>query len=224
MRLQGIAITDEQNKLNINKWANQLSEHYLKIADMVPQWNKKLDQALIKNLNQNISEQRYQEVLYSLDNLQKNCAACHQDYQAVTALIYRSADFSSIKTSAELSFGSQMKSLTKQLNQIKIASEDGMTSLALNSLARLSDNMSQLGESCVDCHKKDKRTYPNIQMNQTLASLEQSLKTGTLKQQGRDIGTLAVLACARCHGTHRIAFGAKKLLSAEPSLADLLKH
>jgi cytochrome c553 len=57
-----------------------------------------------------------------------------------------------------------------------------------------------------------------------LMSLEESLQTGTLKEQGRHLGTLAVLACARCHGTHRLTFGAKTLLSKEPNLAELMKH
>ena len=61
-------------------------------------------------------------------------------------------------------------------------------------------------------------------MNKTLLSLENSLKTGTLKEQGMDLGTLAVQACARCHGTHRLTFDTKDLLTKEPSMAELLKH
>ena len=61
-------------------------------------------------------------------------------------------------------------------------------------------------------------------MNSTLSSLQVSLELGTAKQQGRDLGTLAVLACARCHGTHRLAYGMKKKLINKQSLADLVKH
>ena len=61
-------------------------------------------------------------------------------------------------------------------------------------------------------------------MSNTLLSLENSLKTGTLRDQGMDLGALAVQACARCHGTHRLTSGAKDLLSKEQSLAELLKH
>ena len=117
-----------------------------------------------------------------------------------------------------------MKTLIKQVNQIKIASVDGMSELALSSLADLKRDMSKLGQVCTDCHKQDKKPYPNESMNKTLLSLEKSLKTGTLKEQGMDLGTLAVQACARCHGTHRLTFDTKDLLSKNPSLTELLKH
>jgi len=38
------------------------------------------------------------------------------------------------------------------------------------------------------------------------------LVTGTLKDQGRELGTLAVTACARCHGTHRLAYDSRNQL------------
>lgn len=117
-----------------------------------------------------------------------------------------------------------MQTLTKQVNQIKIASEDSMPSIALASLTNLKQDMNKLGQVCVDCHKKDKKSYPSPLMKKTLISLEDSLKIGTLKEQGRHLGTLAVLACVRCHGTHRLASGAKALLSKEPNLSELLEH
>ena len=84
--------------------------------------------------------------------------------------------------------------------------------------------MQKLGQVCGDCHTNDKKFYPSEQMNKTLLSLEKSLETGTMKEQGMALGSLAVQACARCHGTHRLAFGTKTLLSKKLSLTELLKH
>jgi hypothetical protein len=61
-------------------------------------------------------------------------------------------------------------------------------------------------------------------MTQTMVQLGQSLKTGTLKDQGRALGTLAVQACARCHGTHRISYDALKQLTEKMDWGQLIKH
>ena len=214
----------QQNSELLSKWSSGLKTHYLKISEMIPSWEKKLDKALISSLEQSVADKNYSAVIEKSQQLQQNCDSCHNDYQAITALTYRAPDFTKISMSESESFIDHMEKLSQQVNQIKIASEDGMPELALTSLAELTGSMDELGQVCTDCHKQDKKPYPSEQMKQTMVSLEQNLKTGTLKQQGRDLGTLAVLACARCHGSHRLVFGAKQLLSHEPTMAELMKH
>lgn len=213
-----------QNPELLNKWLAELNEHYLKIGDMVPSWQKKLSLTTMDELTIAGEQRDFSSVLDKHKALQKSCNACHEDYQAITALTYRTPDFSTIEISDQISFSGHMNNLTKQVNQIKISAQDGQTELALTSLDSLKLGMATLGQSCVDCHKKDRKAYPSESMKQTLTSLQSSLKTGTAKQQGRDLGTLAVLACARCHGTHRIAYGAKKQLTTEVSFRELLRH
>ena len=220
--VQFYAETKDQEHLS--KWALALNEHYLKIGEMIPKWNKKLDASTLSNLQTTVDNQDYTGVLAVVKTLQKNCDSCHSDYQAITALTYRTPDFSTIEIEPLVSFNSHMQALGKQVNQIKIASEDGMSELAISSLTDLKQGMQKLGQGCTDCHKKDQKPYPSEAMKKTLLSLENSLKTGTLKEQGMELGTLAVQACARCHGTHRLAFGTKVLLSKEPNLSELLKH
>ena len=209
---------------NLQKWTDKLNQHYTKIAEMVPAWQKKLAVSTMAELTNASENKQYVSVLVQHKILQKSCDSCHDDYQAVTALTYRTPDFSKIQISPELSFVGHMETLTRQVNQIKISAQDGNKSLALSSLAGLNDDMTILGETCVDCHKKDRKAYPTETMIKTLSSLKQSLESGTAKEQGRDLGTLAVLACARCHGTHRIAYGAKQKLVKEVAFSDLIKH
>jgi len=215
---------EKKDSKHLGEWALKLNEHYLKIGKMVPSWKKKLDVPTLLSMQDSVINEDYTGVLVGVDTLQKNCDSCHVDYQAITALTYRTPDFSTIEVEPLVPFNTHMQTLSKNVNQIKIASEDGMPELALSSLVDLKQGMNELGEVCTSCHKKDRKAYPSEQMKETMLSLEQNLKTGLLKDQGRDLGTLAVLACARCHGTHRLASGAKALLSKEPSLAELLKH
>ena len=191
---------------------------------MVPSWQKKLALQTMADMTLASEAKDFSSVLTQHKVLQKSCDSCHDDYQAVTALAYRAPDFSKISITDKVSYVDHMDALTTQVNQIKISAQDGNKTLALSSLADLTQGMDMLGETCVDCHKKDRKPYPSEAMKNTLYSLEKSLISGTAKQQGRDLGTLAVLACARCHGTHRLAFGAKQKLVKEVSLSELIKH
>ena len=215
---------DNNDAKQLEKWVARLSEHYLKIAEMVPEWQQKLDLEALADLQESAGSHRYQDVSRALDDLAEGCKACHEDYRAVTATMYRAPDFSLLEIGPSTSFHVYMEELAEQVNRIKIASEDGMQELALASLPALEEGINTLGESCSDCHEKDPRVYPDDTIRKTLASLEDSLKTGTLKDQGRELGTLAVLACARCHGTHRLAYDARRLFTDRQSWSELIRH
>jgi cytochrome c556 len=215
---------NQEDDSHLQKWAGQLSEHYLKIGEMVPEWKKKLDHELISELREYVKKSSYQNIGNVLDRLDKNCVSCHADYRAITATIYRAPDFSSIDMpGSSTSFAHHMKELTKQVNQIKIASDDGIQEAALSSLSDLRIGMNKLGETCSNCHK-DKKQYPGDTIDHTIARLEESLVTGTLKDQSRELGTLAVTACAQCHGTHRLAYDSRNLFVEKRSWRELIKH
>ena len=215
---------DQNDAQHLEKWVSRFREHYLKIGEMVPEWKKKLNLEAISSLQQSVREHRFKGVSSALDEINKSCKSCHADFRAVTANMYRAPDFSPIKINAETTLEAHMEKLTAQVNQIKIASEDGLKDVALSSLSDLTQGIQVLGKTCINCHKKDTRTHPNDSINKTISNLEQSLQTGTLKEQGRDLGTLAVLACARCHGTHRIAFDIRKTLIDQPNWLELIRH
>jgi len=215
---------ENKDAKHLDKWVALLSEHYLKIGDMVPEWKKNLDVDAIARLQESAVNNSYQDVSHALDKLNESCESCHKDYRAITAAMYRSPDFSLMEISPSTSLEMHMEALTRQVNQIKIASEDGMQDVALSSLSDLEAGINALGKTCSNCHKKDTRVYPDEAINTTINSLGESLRTGTLKDQGRELGTLAVLACARCHGTHRIAYDTRQLFVDRQSWVELIKH
>ena len=216
--------SERKDAKHLEKWVALLSEHYLETGEMVPEWKKKLDVDAIARLQESAGSNRYQDISQALDNLNESCESCHKDYRAITATIYRAPDFSLVEISPSTSLDMHMEELTQQVNRIKIASEDGMKDLALSTLSDLEKGINALGETCSTCHKKDTRIYPGETINKTIGSLGESLRTGTLKEQGRELGTLAVLACARCHGTHRIAYDTRQLFIDRQSWVELLKH
>ncbi|TNF92164.1 MAG: hypothetical protein EP297_13855 [Gammaproteobacteria bacterium] len=215
---------ENKNAKQLEKWVGELIKHYKKIGEMTPEWNKELDIEAITYLQESAKNHLFQDVSHALDDLNESCESCHTDYRAITATMYRAPDFSSLKISPSISYEAHMKELIKQVNQIKIASVDGMKDIALSSLSDLEKGINTQGKTCSNCHKKGTHVYPDDKINNTIARLRESLKTGTLKDQGRELGTLAVLACAQCHGTHRIAYDTRKIFADGPDWLQLLKH
>lgn len=209
---------------HLEKWLALLREHYLEIAEMVPEWEKKLDMGTVTRLQALIKSNHFQDIPNALDDLRESCDSCHTDYRAITAVTYRAGDFSTIEVNPSIAVTTHMEELSEQINQIKIASEDGMKHRALSSLAELRVGINALGETCSNCHEKDALVYPGDTINKTIVSLEKNLKTGTTKDQGKDLGTLAVLACAKCHGTHRLAYDMRKIHLGTPNWSELIKH
>ena len=216
--------SDNNDAKNMEKWATQLSEHYLKIGEMVPEWKSKLDTEAITHLQDSIRNKRNKDVSQALDNLNKSCDSCHSDYRIITATMYRAPDFTSMEINSATSYKKHMKQLIKHVNTIKIASKDKIKDVALSSLSDLKKGINELGKSCSTCHKKDTPVYPDSLIEKTITNLDKSLRTGTLKEQGKNLGSLAVLACARCHGTHRLAYDIRKTFTDGSNWFKLIKH
>mgnify|MGYP000580117784 CR=1 FL=1 len=215
--------TSNEDEL-LDKWTAQLSKHYLRISEMVPEWDKKLNMEALAQLQVSVKDRDQQRVSLALDDLNASCDSCHQDYRITVATMYRAPDFSSVKLSQSATYKKHMQALIRQLNQIKIASEDGKRDVALSSLSELKHGIKLQGETCVQCHKKDTKVYPDVKMIKTIGNLEQSLTAGTHKEQGKALGSLAVQACARCHGTHRIAYDNRKVFVDGPNWLEKIKH
>jgi len=215
---------DHGDAEHLGKWVARFSKHYLKIGEMVPEWKNKLNTEAVSGLQSSARETRFQDVSRTLDEINKSCESCHVGYRAVAAVMYRAPDFSPIKIDSATTFKAHMKQLAKQVNQIKIASEDGQKDIAISILSNLKKGIHTLGKSCVNCHKKDMKAYPSESISKAIDSLGHSLDTGVLKDQGRDLGALAVLACARCHGTHRIAYDVRKTFADKPDWLELIRH
>jgi len=209
---------------HLEKWVTQFSKHYLKIGEMVPEWKNKLDMEAVFRLRNSARESRFQDIPRTLDEINKSCKSCHTGYRAVAANMYRTPDFSPIKINTSTTFKAHMKELTGQINQIKIAFEDGRKNIAISSLSDVKKGIHTLGKICINCHKKDTKAYPDAGIGKAISSLRHSLNTGTLKDQDRDLGALAVLACARCHATHRIVYDIRKTFTDKPDWLELIRH
>lgn len=149
-----------QDEKNLQKWVEKLNEDYHKIAEMVPEWKTRLDFTSIAEIQNSVKEKRYNDVTHALVKLDKSCQSCHTDFRVVTATRYRAPDFSKMKVDGSTTLTSHMRTMSKQVNQIKIAFVDGRQDAALSALLELEKEMNSLGDVCISCHKKLRKHTP----------------------------------------------------------------
>ena len=214
LRREMLAISDYlalEDMERLRKWAGRLDEHYRSIGKMVPEWQEELDLEQLDRLRRAVLDNDLKQAADAQRKLGHSCNACHREYRAMAAAIYRSPDFSTVtvedsESLEEVPFKKVMERLSLSLNRTKIASEDGRTQPALDNLSTLQQRLDDLGQSCESCHRDQppRERVLGKEMDHALASLQQSIEAGDTKQAARHLGTLAVQTCARCHGVHRV--------------------
>ena len=209
---------------NLGLWMAKLDKDYRKMADMVPEWTPRLDLAALDAALAGAEEKNFAKVTSALSTVGETCRSCHADFRAVTAALYRAPDFSAMKVAGQ-PLAEHMDGLTRHVNDIKIAYGDGRDADAREAFAKLQSGMAELGQTCDTCHKKlGKKAFPDAATAKAMASLEAALYTDNAKAKGRALGTVAVLACAQCHGTHRISGDLRQLFDKDPDWGSLLQH
>jgi cytochrome c556 len=201
----------DKDQPHTEKWANELVKHYLKIADMVPQWKDELELEWAGKLSASAKQGDFKNVKAALKKLKTSCKGCHTDYRAQVAAIYRAPDFSKIHVSLDnkkTSYLKFMKILMRDVNRIKIAATDDNKAKAQASLKAVRSGINTLRTSCDQCHKGNeaKDYYLGKKTSDLLDKLETAIDKG---KSGRALGEFAVQACARCHGSHRIVYDLK---------------
>ena len=222
LRREILAMNDyaaREKQADLQKWAGKFTKDYQSIAQMMPQWEKYLYKDKLQLLQTAVQTQQYSQITPILKKLGKSCMHCHDDYQTVTTLLYRSADFSQQQvvdhqSKQDVDYDEVMEELSDAINRVNIAIKDGYFDTALESLEPVKVQLQELTRNCATCHKKDKVPVERIMgaANKLLPELEQQLKLKDQKQSGGKLGEFAVKVCARCHSVHRLSSDLKNLL------------
>ena len=199
------------NKSAMKKWISRLDKDYNKIADMVPEWEKEIKPRLLPELEMFAKKGDVLRVTKTLEMINRTCDDCHKIYQPLVTVVYRSPSYDDIKlkdiNGTSHSFKDNMDALSRSVNRILIALDDGQKTVALQASQNLNQQLQNLGDSCASCHKKDNYPRERILGKATIDNFA-SLKTKINKWQVKDskqlMGKIAVTVCARCHNTHRI--------------------
>ncbi len=204
----------------LSKWLGRFAKHYRQIGEMVPQWQDELELKWLDRLESAVATDDQALAGRAIKKLKASCGGCHKEYQAVTALLYRTPVFSKIQIKApsgEVSYSDHMDDLSVLVNRIKIASEDQQKERALGSLSQLVQGLDALVPSCKQCHKESQPEERILgdSSRAALGRLEHHIAAGDKKQAGRALGEVAVIICARCHGVHRTVSAARSMVTGK---------
>jgi len=224
LRRELLAINDysqiQQDKL-LNKWFDSFKKDYLKIGEMVPEWQQFLDIEKLDKLQQVVEQKEYTKVPQILNTLKNSCENCHSDYQAVTRLLYRGTDFAKIKvpdinSGKKMNYSEAMEQLSNTVNRIKIAMHDNLYSQSMDYIKPLNLQLKALANGCSDCHKqeggKEQIDYVFTSSLPIISELKDALLKKDNKSARIKLGTFAVKVCARCHSVHRTTAEIKELI------------
>lgn len=202
--------SQQNNAAGMQKWAVRLDKDYRKIGDMVPEWKNNLKPGLMDQLLEAAKTGNAKLAGKTLKMINKNCIDCHHSYRPLVAALYRTPDYDKVRVpdgpdGSSVSFHDAMESLSRSVNRILIAQEDGHRSSAVRAGKSLRDNLDNLGKSCAECHKD---AAPNERIlgaatRRRLEALQQHIAQDEVEEARKMLGELGVTVCARCHGTHR---------------------
>lgn len=220
LRREMLAMQDyaeQKQQKDLQKWSQKFIKDYLSIAEMMPQWQDYLHPEYLKILEHSVKNKDYSSIKPILKKLGKSCMHCHDDYQTIAVLLYRTSDFSqhSIKSkNQQIDYDESMQQLSTSVNRINIAIKDGYFSKAKQLIVPLEKQLRELADNCSECHKKEISPVKRIMdaSQQLLPELIEKLEQEDSKQAGRKLGEFAVKVCARCHAVHKLTSDLKQEL------------
>jgi cytochrome c553 len=210
--MQAIAVHAKNNDQEaVLKWIKRLGKDYNEIASMVPEWEEEIKPRLIPDLKMFAEKGDALRVDKTLKMIKRTCDDCHTQYQPLVTATYRSPFYNDIKlkdgNGKTQSFDDNMDQLSRSVNRILIALDDGHNAVALQASQKFADQLQTLGSSCSSCHKDDDYPHERIlgkDTGQRFKKLQVNIKQGLVKDSQKLMGEIAVTVCARCHNTHRI--------------------
>ena len=207
-----------EKQAELEKWSQKFIKDYQSIAEMVPQWEEFLYLDKLSHLENAVNKHEYSSISPILKKISKSCMHCHDDYQTMATLMFRSPDFnhkfiSEGFSGEKISYDDSMKQLSESVNRINIAIKDGYFSDANNMIEPLEQQLEHLSTSCGDCHQDDEVPVERIMSasRSLLPELAEQIELKEQKQSGRKLGEFAVKVCAKCHSIHRLSSDLKFL-------------
>lgn len=196
---------------DLEKWSQKFITDYQSIAKMVPEWKEFLYIDKLTELETAVKSKQYSSISPILKKISKSCMRCHDDYQTVATLMFRSPDFNNKVISegfsgGKISYDDIMSELSDSVNRINIAIKDGYFSDADKHIEPLEQQLDHLATSCGDCHQEDEVPVNRIMdaSRALLPELAEQLELKEQKKSGGKLGEFAVKVCAKCHSIHRL--------------------
>lgn len=200
---------EREEPARLEKWAIDFDTTYQQLGEMVPEWRDELELEWSGRLRQAASQRDVEGVRRALGKVRTSCRSCHNEYQTVTSILYRSPDFSAIKitnsTTESLSHKEFMTAMSRAINRVKIFQEDHNREGAEQAGRELQRLLKLSAASCDQCHEESasRTRIFSAESAGYQTGLLDGIATQDSKKVNSNLGKIGAFVCARCHSIHR---------------------
>ena len=201
----------EQDWKRAEKWAESLKNAYLKIGELVPEWDKVLRKKEANALVKAVKERNIRQIQFFANAVGRTCSKCHERYMASTKLLYHFPDFDTVTledpiTGADYEVADYMAKMTTSFKLLNVYMSDGLTKKAKKAGMNFVKRLKGLTQMCSECHtnKLSEEIYFGKQFNQKVKELETAIKNLDGKKISQTFAWINMNNCSKCHNVHEV--------------------
>ncbi len=201
----------EQDWKNAEKWAKKLRDSYLKIGEMVPQWDKVLRKKEANALVQAVKDRDIRKIQFFANTVGKTCSKCHERYLASTKLLYHFPDFDTVTledpvSGVDYDVSDYMAKMITSFKLLNVYMTDGKTKKAKKEGINFVKRLKGMAQMCSECHtnKLSEEIYFGKEFQQKVKELEMAVKNLDGNKISQAFGWINMNNCSKCHNVHEV--------------------
>ncbi|NPA51352.1 MAG: cytochrome c [Aquificae bacterium] len=201
----------EKDWQRAEKWAKTLKDAYLKIGELVPQWDKVLRKEEANFLVQAVKNKDIRKIQFFANAVGNTCSKCHDRYLASTKLLYHFPDFDTVTledpiTSVEYNVSDYMKKMITSFKLLNVYMHDSKSKKAKKEGMNFVKRLKGLSQMCSECHTNQlsEKVYFGKDFYQKVKQLEQSIKNLNPNKISQTFNWINKNNCSKCHNVHEV--------------------
>ncbi len=193
------------------KWAKSLRDAYLKIGELVPEWDKVLRKKEADALVKAVQSKDLRKIRFFANAVGNTCSKCHDRYMASSKLIYHFPDFDTVSledpvSGVDYEVSDYMSKMTTSFKLLNVYLSDGLKNKAKKEGMNFVKRFKGLSQMCSECHtnKLSEEIYFGAEVQKKVKELEIAIKNLDAKKISQTFGWINMNNCSKCHNVHEV--------------------
>ncbi len=201
----------EKDWKRAEKWAKSLRDAYLKIGELVPEWDKVLRKKEANALVKAVQNKDVRKIRFFANAVGQTCSKCHSRYMASTKLLYHFPDFDTVSLEDPVSglsyeVSDYMAKMTTSFKLLNVYLSDGLKNKAKKAGMDFVKRFKGLTQMCSECHtnKLSEEIYFGKEVQAKVKELEAAIRNLDAKKISQTFGWINMNNCSKCHNVHEV--------------------
>ncbi len=193
------------------KWARSLMNAYLKIGELVSEWDRVLRKKEAQALVKAVQSRDLRKIQFYANAVGQTCSKCHDKYMASAKLLYHFPDFDTVTledpvTGVDYEVSDYMAKMTTSFKLLNVYMSDGLKRKAVKEGMNFVKRFKGLVQMCSECHtnKLSEEIYFGKEVQKKLKELELAIRNLDAKKISQTFGWINMNNCSKCHNVHEV--------------------